>query len=311
MRKLVVEPSCGALDAIDRFEGKAPSAGDYDEMLESPVDVRDSSGNIICIVVPNAAKSAKVAYEALRTAVQPTRNRQVAANGETSYIRKKDGTMSNTTQLPTHLAPMSSIVGYYDRYARTPFARACRWNRDNRDEWQAIQPFIHSVSECFREHAPIYWNRQKAVADQIPKDWIIGDTPFSTITVNKTFSIHYHRDRGDLHEGLGVMAHMSIGSYGGGELIIPRYRIGLKLKHRDVVLFDVHQVHGVTPLTGAWGRFVRMTCVFYLREDLLRCGNIDYEAKRAKIARSLGRLYDPEEIELAKIRKQRALSCAE
>lgn len=310
MREIVVHPFCGELDAIDKYEGAVPTENDYDEVIESPVKVTDDKGNIVCIIVPDGTKSTKAAYEVLKGAAQLTRNRQVAAKGETSFIKKKDGTMSNTTQLPTHLAPMSSIIGYYDRYARTPYARACRWNRENPDQWRQLWPFIHSVSECFREYAPEKWMTQKKISEQIPRDWIIGDTPFSTITVNKSFSIHYHRDRGDLHEGLGVMAHLSVGNYLGGELVIPRFRKALRFKNRDIILFDVHQVHGVMPLHGAWGRFVRMTAVFYLRENLLRCGDVAYEVKRAKIARQLGRLYDPDEIQMAQIRKDRGIALA-
>lgn len=308
MRELILHPAYCQLDSIDKFEGRVPSDNDYDEVLESPVSIRDEQGNVVAIVVDDATKGTKAAYDALVKAVGPTRNRQAATIGSTSRIKKKDGTVSKTTQLPTHLAPMSSIVGYWDRYARTPYARACSFNRDHPNEWRAMGPFIRSVDNTFREYAPKERAIQRAVAKEIPPDWIIGDTAFSTITINKTYSINYHRDKGDLHEGLGVMAHLCTGSYEGGILVLPRFKKAIKFKNRDIILFDVHQVHGVTPIHGAWGTFERVTAVFYLRELLLRCGDAAHEVARSKIARSIGKLYDPDEVQLGLERKRRALS---
>jgi hypothetical protein len=306
----VVSPAMNQGDSIDRYKGKVPSSDDYDEVVESPVSLVDPSGSIIAKVVPDATSGTKAAYDQFKAFTYPSKNRQVATIGETSHVKKLDGTQSGTTQLPAHLAPLTSIYGYVDRYARTPYARACMFNRDHPDKWKLVQPFIRSVDACFAFHAPEKYAIQKCVAEEIPPDWIIGRTAFSTLTVNVNFSIGYHQDANDLKEGLGVMAHLCLGEYQDGLLVIPRYRVALKLKHRDVVLFDVQQVHGVEPLKGAWGRFTRMTIVHYLREDLLRCGSAAHEVSRGKRARKLGRLYDPEEIHMAKERKQRALERA-
>lgn len=309
-RELVVTPFLHELDAIDRYKGNRPSTDDYDVLLESPVRVIDPNGNIIAMVVPDATRGTKAAYDEFKAFTYPSKNRQVATTGSTSRVKKLDGSESTTTQLPPHLAPLTSIYGYVDRYARTPYARACMFNRDHPDKWKLVQPFIRSVNECFKRNAPEKYAIQKCVAEEVPADWIIGKTAFSTVTVNVNFSIGYHQDANDLKEGLGVMAHLCLGKYKGGELVIPRYRVAFNLKHRDVVLFDVAQVHGVVPIGGAWGRFTRMTLVHYLREDLLRCGDAAHEVSRGKRARALGRLYDPNEIQLAKDRKARALERA-
>ena len=306
LKEIIVDPVMSKQDSIDKYLGAHPSVSDYDVLYESPAIVKTSSGQIVGIVVDSATKNTKTAFEVLSKAVGPTRNRQLAAAGHTSYVKKKDGTMSKTTQLPTHLAPLSSIVGYMDRYARTPYARPCSWNRDNAEEWQKVIPFVRSVADCYRKYAPEKWSVQRAHALQVPPEWIISDTPFSTITLNKNFSINYHQDAGDLAEGLGVMAHLCVGSYTGGELVLPRYRVAFKLKNRDVAMFDSHDVHGVVPLGGAWGRFSRFTFVFYLREKLLRCGTSEHEIKRGKRSRSIGSLYDPDELLLEKDRRKRA-----
>jgi hypothetical protein len=311
MKEIVAQPRLAELDTIDRFEGKRPSPSDYELLVESPVTIRDPSGNIVAIIVNEATKSSKVAFDVFKQYTYPSKARQVATVGETSWVKKLDGTTSNTTQLPPHLAPLTSIYGYMDRASRTPYARACMMNRDAPDDWKKLQPYINSVNDIFAKYAPEKYIIQKCVAEEIPPDWIIGKTAFSTITNNINFSIGYHRDANDLKEGLGVMSHIALGSYRGGELVIPRFRVALALKHRDIVLFDVSQVHGVVPISGAWGRFTRMTCVHYLRENLLRCGDAAYEVDRGKRARSIGKLYDDNEIELAKQRKHRAMALAQ
>jgi hypothetical protein len=310
MREIVLAPRLGELDTIDRYEGKRPTSADYDLMVESPVSIRDPNGNIVAIIVNEATRGTKAAYDIWKDYTYPSKARMTAVTGETSYVKKLDGSTSKTTQLPPHLAPLSSIYGYMDRAARTPYARACMFNRDHPDRWKLVQPFVNSVNDVFRQHAPEKYAIQKAVAEEIPKDWVIGNTAFTTITVNVSVSLTYHRDANDLKEGLGVMSHLALGTYSGGELVIPRFRVALKLKHRDIVLFDVGQDHGVMPISGAWGRFTRMTCVHYLRENLLRCGDAEYEIARGKRARHIGHLYDSSEIELAKVRKQRAFERA-
>lgn len=310
MQELIVCPAMGELDAIDRYEGEAPGERDYDQMLESPVSVYDPQGNIVVRVINLATKGTKLAYDAINSYIYPSKARQVASSGATSYVKKKDGSVSSTTQLPPHLAPLTSVGGYLDRQSRVPYAHATMLCRDHPDKWKQVLPFIRSVDEIFKEYAPEKYIIQKCVAEEVPREWIIGRTAFSTITMNKNFSIRYHRDANDLKEGLGVMSHLSLGTYEGGQLVIPRFRIAIDLKHRDVVLFDVGQVHGVVPLSGSWGRFNRITVVHYLRENLLRCGDAAHEVARGKRARHIGTLYDPEEIELAKVRKERAIARA-
>lgn len=310
MKTMTLAPRMGELDAIDRFEGKVPEEADYEHLVCGPVTILDSAGKIVAIVVNEATRGTKMAFDAMNSYIYPSKARQVASSGATSYVKKKDGSISNTTQLPPHLAPLTSIGGYIDRQSRVPYAHATMLCRDHPDKWRQMQPFIKSVDDIFQKYAPEKYAIQKAVAEEIPKEWIIGNTAFSTITMNKNFSIHYHRDANDLKEGLGVMSHLCIGEYQGGELVIPRYNVALNLRHRDVVLFDVGQVHGVVPIRGAWGTFTRMTVVHYLREGLLRCGDAAHEVARGKRARHLGRLYDPNEIQLAKERKERALAKA-
>lgn len=311
MRELILKPCMGELDAKDRFVGAKMTPDTYDQVLEGPIKLLDPHGNIIAIIVDNEVRGAKAFYDAGNQYIYPSKARQVASVGETSWVKKLDGTTSKTTQLPPHLAPLTSIGGYLDRQSRVPYAHATMLCRDHPDKWRQMQPYINSVDEIFQKYAPEKYAIQKAVANEIPKDWVIGNTAFTTITMNKNFSLQGHVDANDLHEGLGIMSCLFLGEFKGGELVIPRFRVALRLKHKQCVLFDVHQVHGVTPISGSWGRFNRFTVVFYLRENLLRCGDAAYEIARGKRARHIGHLYDSAEIQLAKVRKERAMAASQ
>jgi hypothetical protein len=103
-----------------------------------------------------------------------------------------------------------------------------------------------------------------------------GHTPFTTITCNKSFRTAAHIDAGDLKEGFGVMC--SMGDFEGCDLVFPRYRTAVRYREGDVLLANVHQVHGNTPLLTPEGKEPklgrepeRLVCVFYYREKMDQC----------------------------------------
>lgn len=104
------------------------------------------------------------------------------------------------------------------------------------------------------------------------------------------------------------MAYLAKGRLDGGYLVLPEYKLAARLEHGDVVLFDVHSWHGNTPVVKRSPDAERITCVFYYRDNLLRCGDARYEIARAKRCRSIGALYDPEEIERAITLKKQAVT---
>jgi hypothetical protein len=54
-------------------------------------------------------------------------------------------------------------------------------------------------------------------------------------------------------------------------LVFPQYRVAVDLGTRDVLLADVHEWHGNTPLVGAGGEYERVSCVFYYRTGMRHC----------------------------------------
>ena len=112
------------------------------------------------------------------------------------------------------------------------------------------------------------------MAEKSSQDFIIKDTAFSTVTVNKNFRTAGHYDNGDLKEGFGNLGVISKGEYDGAITVIPRYGIGLDLKNGDLAIFDVHELHGNTETTTK-SFYERISIVCYYREKMIYCG--DYE----------------------------------
>jgi 2-oxoglutarate-Fe(II)-dependent dioxygenase family protein len=138
-----------------------------------------------------------------------------------------------------------------------------------------------SVAEAFKlSSVSDRFEVQFAKACQTPNTWLIrtseGHTPFTTITCNRSWRTAAHVDKGDLKEGFGVMC--CLGDFEGCDLVFPRYRAAVRYREGDVLLANVHEVHGNTPLLKPYGTVPkvgrdpeRLVCVFYYQEGMDKC----------------------------------------
>jgi len=202
-------------------------------------------------------------------------------------------------------AVKSSIIGFSDRYPRIPYCRTSMWTQKNWKEYNNCLPYIKYVDAFFKQHAPVRYKIQKKMAEKSSQDFIIKDTAFSTVTVNKNFRTAGHYDNGDLKEGFGNLGVISKGDYEGCITVIPKYGIGLDLKNGDLAIFDVHELHGNTETTTKTF-YERISVVCYYREKMIYCGNADYELNRAKT--NTKKVANEEELERAKIIKDEILN---
>ena len=199
----------------------------------------------------------------------------------------------------------SSIIGFSDRYPRIPYCRTSMWTQRNWKEYNKCLPYIKYVDSFFKQHAPARYKIQKKMAEKSSQDFIIKDTAFSTVTVNKNFRTAGHFDNGDLKEGFGNLGVISQGQYDGAITVIPRYGIGLDLKDGDLAIFDVHELHGNTETTTKTF-YERISIVCYYREKMIYCGNYEYELKRAKT--NTKKVANEEELQRAKLIKDEILN---
>lgn len=292
----------------DKLLGKLLTADSFDHLLQADGDVVDAETGEYLIRFRRGALNAgacRVAYHSLRSAAAHTDNRGMAAGeipeaptlvrgGETVVIgdrsrmryrqAKPDGTLSNTNRAVT---VQSGIIGFFDRNPRIPFCRQTAFNIQNGDKFSAALPLIQQASQQFQALMPERWAAQKAVVDKVSPDFIIPGTVFSTITVNKNWATAVHRDAGDLKAGFGVMTALRAGSFHGCYLCFPQYRVAVDMQSTDILLADVHQLHGNSPIRGISPRYERLSMVFYLREKMKNCGSAAEELERAK-RRQLG-----------------------
>lgn len=175
----------------------------------------------------------------------------------------------------------SGVAGWYDRYPRIPFGRATSYTRDHFEKFKLSYPFLQSLNRGFKELLPWRWSNQKAAVDKIDPKFVVPETVFTTITVNKSFRTAAHRDAGDLDDGLSNLLVVGSGEYTGGYLVFPEYRIAVNVRPGDLLLVNNHEViHGNTEIVLNNPEAERISLVCYFRENMLELGSYEYETTR-------------------------------
>lgn len=116
------------------------------------------------------------------------------------------------------------------------------------------------------------------LAARIPKHVLPG-TSSTTCTINKTYTApdgvvkdvqtSPHLDKGDFAGGLGVILCQFRGAdVTGFHLCVPRYHVAFRLRSTDLLLCNVHELHGNTNFAAS-GPFERISCVYYLRPKIV------------------------------------------
>lgn len=298
METVTIDPARMLTEAeADALAGTLLEDDSYDRLIAHDARVLKPDGTPLLVYRSGVLPAAlcRRAYQALRTAASVTDNRGMAGGllgpsrqtdrpigvaGRTRYRpRKADGSLSNqNAALPVR----SGIVGYFDRSTRFPYCRQTAFTIEHTDLFLQAHPFIQAVDRIFAIELPDRHAAQKAVARRTHPDFVIHGTVFTTVTVNRNWQTAVHKDVGDLKAGFGVMACLRAGRYTGGHLVFPRYRVAVDMRTGGVLLADVHEWHGNTPLVGQPGGFERISLVFYYRERMHECGSAAAERDRAK-----------------------------
>ena len=253
----------------------------------------------------------QIGWDAFRFLAIPSRNRGAAAGpidlkGEywkhrnpveiskwEARYKQPDGSVS---KMMVNNTVASGVIGNYER---TPFMGApCRltaYTRRNLKYYLRGIPFLEAIDGMFKKLVPDAHAKQKSVVSA-RKMYQIGDTAFSTLTVNMNFRTALHKDAGDYHDGFGNLSVIEWGRYHGGETMFPRYKVGFDLRSGDFVAMDVHEWHcnaalyataedtafnrtlpdirTRNPETGVIGSqelYQRLSFVCYFREKLEEC----------------------------------------
>jgi hypothetical protein len=269
-------------DQAKQLSGELLSDKDYNKLITYDADVYcEETGNCIAkfrkkIIPSNIAETA---FENLKTAAKPTLNR-VVSSGEDSEIRiKKDGTISNTKKVK---AVNSGIIGYFDRGARYPYCRQTKFNINEFSKFKKAYPIIKLVDTKYAELMPEHYTKQRKQADATSQDFVIHNTAFTTVTVNKNWQTAVHTDKGDFADGFGNLVVLRKGRYTGGYFVLPKWGVAFDMQNCDLLLTDVHQWHGNTPIVKIDDNATRVSLVMYYREQMIHCGSAEEEVNSAK-----------------------------
>jgi hypothetical protein len=291
MKELSVKPIVTD-EKAETYLGHLLGEKDYNILIDYDCDVYcEETGMLLAKFRKNLIdmELIKLSYKSFQEAATVTMNRGISAglrdNGVTGGFRKKqDGTLSKTRIAD----PVNSgIIGYYDRTMRAPYCRTTSYTGRKIQEWKLCLPLIKRVSELYKELIPDKWSIQKDWCERTSKDFIIEDTVFTTVTVNKNWQTAVHTDKGDLHDCFGNLTVMRKGKYIGGYFVLVKWGVAFNLQNTDVLFTDVHQIHGNTPIKKLTPGAERISLVMYYRENMIQCGSAEEELYEAKTRKSL------------------------
>jgi len=272
---------------LEKKVGRVITENDYNVVATGPTMITKPNGDPLMIYLPKAIPEdmADQAYEVLHTIKAKTDNRGLASG--TNPINKGSRT-PNDHQVRSHLV-MSSIIGNFDPMGgRHPYCRTTAWTGSNADEFSALFPAFEWCGELFKAYKPDRYAVQMKYVNGTKRDWRIGQTPFSTMTVNNTYPTGVHKDVGDLHEGFSNLFTLRRGDYTGGVLTFPEYRIAVDMQDRDLILMDAHEWHGNTAIDVRSEDAERISCVLYYRTRMAQCGTMEEEIAKARAAMDRG-----------------------
>lgn len=256
----------------------------YDELYDEDVYLWKEDGTPLLVLLKKAIhpEIAGYAWQSLKKINLTSRNRgDATGTANKQSFQNRDGSISKTTQVPRGWEVKSGIVGYFERTPRIPYCRACAWNKQYPEDFEKLGPILRACSGLFEQYVPERYRVQKSFCDKTHKDFVIPGTVYTTLTVNKTFRTAAHLDAGDLQEGFSNMFVIKQGQVKGGHLVLPNYRIAVKLDNLDFVMFDAHEYHGNTQIiTGKNG--VRCSVVCYYRTKMQECLSSREEFLRVK-----------------------------
>ena len=177
---------------------------------------------------------------------------------------------------------MSGIAGWFDRYPRIPFGRATSYTAREPQKFAMAYPFLQQLAHGFKDLLPWRYNNQMEAAKKVDPRFLVPETPFTTVTVNKSFRTACHFDAGDLTTGLSnLLTLTNNGNYRGCHLVAPEYRVAVNPRPGDLLLINNHEVmHGNTQIELLDEVAERISLVVYFREKMLELGSKEYEDTR-------------------------------
>jgi hypothetical protein len=286
MRHVYVRTDLCLSDAeVEALRGTVPKKSDFDELIDVDAIVIETPGKVIARLVTNCLPL-KLVTETARNFRSVhgdlTARGGVIHRDAMMYREREDDSLGLTKIVPPSViqllreqnarlgltGPHSDMLGYFDKTAREPFCRQTAWSLKRRDIFEISKSFVHEVDYVFKSELNDYWRDQHDFMRHVSQNFKYPHTTFSTVTVNLNLACRYHRDSGDFRGGMGNLVVLELGNERSGILVMPRVRKAFIVRPTDVLLMNVHDLHGNLPLTFGG---TRLTAVLYARERIHEC----------------------------------------
>lgn len=264
----------------DKMKGKFLDETHYDIVITNDCDGYDMYGNMLFRYRKNAIpfELLKTGYESFKDSITLTEGRGIASGSSHKRI-KKDGSVSNIT---VGNKVYSGNVGYMDAGAMIHYCRKTAFAKDYFEKFTNGIPFIEHVNKMYEELCPEHYSKQIAIAKGTNRNYRIGETAFTTVTVNRNFQTAVHKDSGDFPDGFGNLVVYREGNYTGGYFCLPEYRVAIDMHNCDILFADVHRWHGNTPFANCSEDYKRISFVMYYREYMYKCSQPKVELQKIK-----------------------------
>jgi hypothetical protein len=253
----------------EKLKGKYLTDKNYDLLITEDADGYDLNGNLLFRFRKNAIplETLKLGVDSFKDSIEVTESRGIASGSSHKRIRK-DGSVSNIT---VGNKVESGSVGYMDSSAMVKYCRKTAFAKNYFDKFKQGIPFVQYIDKKYKELCPNHYAKQKAISDGTNRNYIIEDTCFTTVTVNKNFRTAVHQDAGDYPDGFGNLIAYREGDWSGGYFCLPQYKVAIDLQNTDVLFVDVHKWHGNTDFINTDDNFLRISFVLYYREYMYKC----------------------------------------
>lgn len=256
-------------EQAENLKGKYLNDKNYDLLITEDADGYDLNGNLLFRFRKNAIplETLMLGVNSFKDSIEVTESRGYASGSSHKRIRK-DGSISNIT---VGNKVESGSVGFMDSGAMVKYCRKTAFAKNYFVKYKSGIPFVKFVDDKYKELCPDHYAKQKAIAQGTNKNYIIGDTSFTTVTVNKNFRTAVHKDAGDYPDGFGNLIAYREGNWTGGYFCLPQYKVALDLQNTDILFVDVHKWHGNTDFINTEEDWLRISFVIYYREYMYKC----------------------------------------
>lgn len=257
--------------------GKIVTEDDYNVLLTGPARLWTPMNKLLAVYLPRSLppKLMDASYPTLHELRKyTTENRGLAGGTERVKVGNQKRSRGKSIS--------SAIIGAIDPGGQQRYCRLTAWTGQETEKFTELHPLLQHIAAEFQEWVPDRYAKQMEYVERTDPSWVIPATPFTTVTVNNTYPTGVHQDKGDLDVGFSTLACLRKGEYDGGVFTFPRYRVGINMRHGDVVLMDAHEWHGNTKIQPKTEDAERISLVCYYRTKMAKCGTPEDEVARAQ-----------------------------